>query len=1129
MPDNRLDPNAYAGMQSSYINEFNSPSGAASRASLDAKAMAEKGAYVATSAVQGITRSLGTAASAAYSGVNYISRDLMGLRNTMSPSASSIPAQFTPVGTNRYQPGFFESMRASMGLYLQAPRGMTQSEYERMARIRLNESLGSAAFEVPATIAEFGLYDIPFHSALAGFATGGIAGAALGLGVGAAVAAPFISGINKARGTLKSRRQVRNTLRTESWRFARGTGLNERVVQGLSRDLVDIASDFSGVSSSDIGNLVARASSLGMLDMAKTPEEVTRKFKSVVKKVDEMVTQMDISADEALRRIGSGNKTLTQPWLYRGMGRAAGLTTEELSRAGQESAAMFRGTGISGSWAFDLGAQTLANARNLQLSGSTGKGLVSGLGGLAATQQKMMQAQSQFMRTPQMALMIGAFANNQGALDPNQLMQFMQGGQGTEGLMQAFQSNLSANQGDIAWQSKLNMRMQENINKINPQQFNILMTKSLINDARSMVGDRAWRDLDKEGRIAIATQAVAPGAYGIDPRTARAAIESLDPEAYERQFMQQIREVQRQGIMMRERGRGLTGYGRKAWRYVTGGISEGIVSTWDSVGSLIDGTGRFLRKSARGLEMVSAQDGAFGSYGSAMYVPINWMANFFESGQSTRRVVDNLNIVYSSADNNVYKNMLKDETMKGRVDNLMRGLESEHTKMNEKELRTLIERDRLRPLKEKKRLQLMGVKTYWLDETVGYEVKGYAGEFKSIGKAVNFVIDKYREEKALSPDWIETREQRETWKQARKTKNWEEAGRFLNDNVRKKAASVIDKYQVMRWDKIKGKITISELADRAADGSEEASRFMVDRINDMRDRLESEYDQNLTMPEFLSVYRSELDSKTRANFDSIMAPTSVRTGSQSKKVENLLVKSLENINIKRGGKLPGGKDSVSQEDINSIIKSGGLIYKWLDALNRDDAKKANKYRGMLEKSGFDQPMLDALRSGYGGDNRKLQVFGARSAGLWNYRMNVAWNQNLGDLSFKGIEGLRKWFEKGNQGDFGARVADFAERLQSVVGDREATQALINESSMSKQYLAAIAKAGQYVDLDVTKTARQIMGGLSAVTPGAIVDMSGVGDKEKKAYIDLLESTSGAVDSFGTTMKALTTTLEKIGK
>ena len=80
--------------------------------------------------------------------------------------------------------------------------------------------------------------------------------------------------------------------------------------------------------------------------------------------------------------------------------------------------------------------------------------------------------------------------------------------------------------------------------------------------------------------------------------------------------------------------------------------------------------------------------------------------------------------------------------------------------------------------------------------------------------------------------------------------------------------------------------------------------------------------------------------------------------------------------------------------------------------------------------------------------------------------------------------------------------------------------------MGKEYLEAIARAGSYGDFEVSKTARRLIGGLSATTAGAIVDAGGVSDA--KAYMELLKSTATAVENFGTTMATLTKTLEKIG-
>ena len=1128
MPDDRLDPYAYGGFKSSYLNEFSSPASAASRAASDAKSMVESGSYIAASAVSNMAEGFSSAASVAYSGSAAVARDFMRIRNTMSPPASAIPSQFTQIGSNQYQPGLFESVRAKMGMYLQAPRGMTQAEYERMASIRLGESIGSAGFEIPATLAEFAAYDLPINAGIAGFAAGGLGGALLGGGIGALVAAPLIGGISKARATLRSRRQVRNSLRTESWRFARGTGFSERQVQGLSRDLVGMASDFSGVAASDIGNLVSTATDLGMFDMSRTPDDVAKKFKDVLKKVDTIVKQMDVSADEAIMRLGSGNKALIQPWTYRGMGRAAGLTVEELSRAGQESAAMFRGTGISSGWAFDLGAQTLANARNLQLSGARGSNIVSGLGGLAATQEKMMQAQGQFMRTPQMALMIGAFANAQGALDPNQLMQFMSQGGGTEGLLQTFTSNLAANQGDIAWQSKLNMRMQENINKINPQQFNILMTKSLINDARSMVGERAWKDLDKEGRIAIATQAVAPGAYGIDPRTARAAIESLDPGAYERQFMQQIRETQRQSIIMRERGSGVVGFVRKAYGDLSTQVGEGAVGLWDRIPSVGIEVGSFLRNFSDRYKAlgVAYKGGAIGALGDFVGGTTDWAANLFESGASSSRTASRLNIVYSKAETEAYESLLKEDSIRSGVENVMRSTEDYQRDMTAQDIRTEVVGNRLKKIYKK------GSGGYGrARELIGYEVQGYEGKrFKGINSAVDFVTRRYKEDKALPPEWVETNRQSTVWSHVKNVNNWKEVNDTLTDINKSDIQNVIRYNRSVQWDKLGRKITINELSDRAARGSEDAARFLSDKIDKFREVASDISGQNFTHAQVMSVMRDEVMDSTRDNLDAIFRPSSITTLHQSKKIEENLTNMIKNLNI---GTDKDGKtikmfmlgDNITEKDIQNVIESGGVYAKWVEASERGDKEEERKYRLMLNKKGIDEDIRDRLSTGFGANPKMFNRFKMSTVGLWNYRMNVAWNQNLQNLSFKGIGSLQKWFEKGGEKEFGAKVAKFAERLSEVSGDRQATMELMKEP-MGKEYLEAIARAGSYGDFEVSKTARRLIGGLSATTAGAIVDAGGVSDA--KAYMELLKSTATAVENFGTTMATLTKTLEKIG-
>jgi len=581
-------------------------------------AAAETTASYTTEAISTAYRDVAGAGSVAASASRDMLSRLTKVRNVMTPPLSYIPPQFAPMGQQRDPMSFTEALTARAGLFLSAPRGMLREEYKEQARENLLDRWEGIKREVA-----FGGAELAGGSAgafIGGLVGGGLIGAVAG-GILGSVAAPT----GYLRDVAEQRSQVSNILRATSWRYMRGDKLTREKARSVSRDIVGSVSG-TDIGVSDVGALTVAATEMGVFDTARNEEQIVNKFKGFVKKVDSLMTQLDVSAEEAVQRLASKNPALINPDYYSAIGQATGLSSGELNRAGQASAAMFRGTGIDPTMGYNLGVQAMGAARNIQTRNVSGQRFIQGFGGLAEAQNQIVQSQATFMQSPQMAMMLGAFANERGRLDPERMNAFLSQGGGIRNLTGMFSQNLQRFSGDIAWQSRLNMNMQENISAIPPEVMSTLMVQTLTDQARAAAG-REWEGMDEEARKAYAIN-MAPSIPGLSERQARLMIETIDPDMAARQGRQfyqagrrrlRLMEEKRSGLLYRfgQFRKDLTRRAGEGLRDLWGGATENLGTSYRGVWGAVEGLGDWMTERAGSSRHITATErGVWGGIGN---------------------------------------------------------------------------------------------------------------------------------------------------------------------------------------------------------------------------------------------------------------------------------------------------------------------------------------------------------------------------------------------------------------------------------------------------------------------------------------------------------------------------------
>jgi len=488
-------------------------------------------ATYATEALTSAYRDVASTAAVTASATRDMASRLMSVRNVLTPPLSYVPPQFAPQIEPTKNMGFIESLRVSQGLYFNKPRGMLKSEYEDQAKQNLRSRMGAVGQEAAFGVADLASWQAPFTMAAAGFAVGGPVGAVAGFGIGAIGTAAGAMGIDHMRNVYGQRKEVGDMLRTTSWRYMKGRRLTEDQIGSTSREIVDATRGIEGLNIGQTGKMFAAATEMGTFDIAKNEDDVVKRYKAIAKKAVKLSETIEVSLDEAIQRIASKNPSLINPDYYGAVGAAAGLTAGEINRAGQNSSAMFRGTGLSQQFTYNLGAQALGAARNLQTRDAAGRDFVEGVGGLAEAQNQILQSQNKFMQSPSMPMILGAFANNKGELDPARMNKYLSGSGGFEQLSGMFTQNLQSNAGNIAWQPMLNMNMQKNMSAIPPELLSSLQVKYMADQAQTAFGSD-WKNMSPEGRKAMVVN-MAPQ-FGMDTQQARLMVESIDPEATQR-------------------------------------------------------------------------------------------------------------------------------------------------------------------------------------------------------------------------------------------------------------------------------------------------------------------------------------------------------------------------------------------------------------------------------------------------------------------------------------------------------------------------------------------------------------------------------------------------------------------
>lgn len=518
-----------------------------------AQELARSGSNVLSGGAQSFSQSAGSAASITFRATQSMLRDLTRVRNTLySPDISQISSRFTPTQTPPSRMGLFESARVASGLFMQAPRGMLRSEYQRGAARSLRERFTSAGREVGLFAAE--------NATLA-----------LGLTAGLVSAPVIYPAMGRIREEYNQRDQVRNLLRRTSWRYMKGKNFTEDQLSDISQSFVNVARENQEIATGDVSRLAYTATKMGVFDTVRGPEQAKKEFQKFTDKVIKLSTKLEESVDQAAARLASKNPSLISPDIYGGIARSAGLTTQELNRAGQQGAQAFRGMGFDANFGYDIGVQNLATLRNIQTRNEAGRGLISRMGGLGAANQRTMQAVGQFMQTPQMAMMMGAFANQSGRFDPNRMNQFMQSGGGIRDLMGMFQQNMAQN-GGMGWQASLNMNLPQNIEAMGPVAGSTMAVQMLQMAASSNIPQ--WRSMSTEMRKNVMAS-IAPR-FGMDSQAARVMIEGINPEETLAQ-MREIREnAMRREQLIRERQGSIKAMAGRAWDRFTGGTANVI-------------------------------------------------------------------------------------------------------------------------------------------------------------------------------------------------------------------------------------------------------------------------------------------------------------------------------------------------------------------------------------------------------------------------------------------------------------------------------------------------------------------------------------------------------------------------
>lgn len=535
-----------------------------------AQEFARSGANVLSGGAQSFSQSVGSAASVTFRATQSMLRDLTRVRNTMySPDISQISSRFTPIQTPPSRMGLFESARVASGLFMQSPRGMLKSEYQRGAARSLRERFTSAGRELGL----FAVENAPL---------------ALGLIPGLLSAPVMYPAMGRIREEYNQRDQVRNLLRRTSWRYMRGKNFTEDQLSDISQSFVNVARENQEIATGDVSRLAYTATKMGVFDTVRGPEQAKKEFQKFIDKVIKLSTKLEESVDQAAARLASKNPSLISPDIYGGIARATGLTTQELNRAGQQGAQAFRGMGFDANFGYDIGVQNLATLRNIQTRNEAGRGLISRMGGLGAANQRTMQAVGQFMQTPQMAMMMGAFANQSGRFDPNRMNQFMQSGGGLRDLMGMFQQNMAQN-GGMGWQASLNMNLPQNIEAMGPVAGSTMAVQMLQMVASS---NPQWKNMSTEMRKNVMAS-IAPG-FGMDPQAARVMIEGINPEETLAQ-MREIREnAMRREQLIREKQGSIKAVAGRAWDRFTGGTANVI----RGIGSRAVEVGRGIRWAA---------------------------------------------------------------------------------------------------------------------------------------------------------------------------------------------------------------------------------------------------------------------------------------------------------------------------------------------------------------------------------------------------------------------------------------------------------------------------------------------------------------------------------------------------